>query len=73
MVLSYYVAGDVSKGYCDFVILDQDKQIVEPNFQLDDTPGGHRQLLRVLMEVRKSNPLAPIYVGMESTGGYENN
>jgi len=25
---SYYVGGDVSKGYCDFTILDQDKQII---------------------------------------------
>ena len=73
MNLSYYVGGDVSKGYCDFVILDQHKQVIEPNFQLDDTPTGHQELSRVLMAVRKTNPQAPIYVGMESTGGYENN
>ncbi|HYA13432.1 MAG TPA: hypothetical protein VEF33_03735 [Syntrophales bacterium] len=34
---NYYLGSDVSKGYADFVILDAHKQIVEPNFQLDDT------------------------------------
>ena len=25
------------KGYCDFVILDKNKKIIEEGFQLDDT------------------------------------
>ena len=37
----YFLGGDVSKGYSDFVILDSRKQRVEENFQLDDTIAGH--------------------------------
>jgi hypothetical protein len=29
----YYLGGDVSKGYADFVILDSQKQRIEENFQ----------------------------------------
>jgi len=35
--MNYYLGGDVSKGYCDFVILDKNKKIIEEGFQLDDT------------------------------------
>ena len=70
---NYYLGGDVSKGYCDFVILDDAKKIVEPNFQLDDTPSGHQGLNFVLKEFREKHPYAPIYAAVESTGGYENN
>lgn len=69
----YYIGGDVSKGYCDFVILDNDKQIIEPNFQLDDTAQGHRKLSEILAKIRSRAPHAAIYVGLESTGGYEDN
>jgi transposase len=71
--INYYLGGDVSKGYCDFVILDNAKKIVEPNFQLDDTPSGHQGLNLVLKEFREKHPYAPIYAAVESTGGYENN
>jgi hypothetical protein len=37
---SYYLGGDASKGYCDFVIVDSSKKTVESNFQLDDTIQG---------------------------------
>lgn len=71
--VSYYLGGDVSKGYCDFVILNESKKIAEPNFQLDDTPKGHQEMCRVLKTFRKKHPYADIYAGLESTGGYENN
>lgn len=29
---SYYMGIDISKGYADFVILDGQKNVVEPNF-----------------------------------------
>lgn len=69
----YYLGGDVSKGYCDFILLDQSHRIVERNFQLDDTAQGHKVLTMKLISFLKENPQATLYVGFESTGGYENN
>ena len=34
----------MSKGYADFIILDNKKEPVEKNFQLDDTFDGHCHL-----------------------------
>ena len=70
---NYYLGGDVSKGYADFVILDTNKKVVEENFQLDDTFNGHRKLYEVLLELMKVEPDAKIFAAVESTGGYENN
>jgi transposase len=67
------MGGDVSKGYCDFVILNSDKKIVEPNFQLDDTPHGHKILTDNLRAFFARRPQATLRIGFESTGGYENN
>ncbi len=69
----YYLGGDVSKGYCDFVIIDQEKKIVEKNFQLDDTHTGHTELKRILSNLLFTKKGSVIYAGVESTGGYENN
>ena len=69
----YYMGGDASKGYTDFVILNSDKEVEEPNFQLDDTPGGHKILQDRLREFFARRPLATLHVGLESTGGYESN
>lgn len=69
----YYMGGDVSKGYCDFVIVNSDKKIVEPNFQLDDTPSGHKILTDNLRAFFARRPQATLRIGLESTGGYENN
>ncbi len=69
----YYIGGDVSKGYCNFVIMDQDRKIIENDFQLDDTPKGHQKLLSILTDIRTKSPDALIFAGFESTGGYENN
>lgn len=70
---NYYVGGDVSKGYCDFTILDSEEEIVEKNFQLDDTAQGHLALSGVFQNLWQHHPGAVIHVGFESTGGYENN
>lgn len=70
---AYYLGGDASKGYCDFVILNQAKEVVEDNFQLDDTFEGHQALCKVLEEFFPKHPDAVLYAGFESTGGYENN
>jgi transposase len=70
---NYYLGGDVSKGYADFVILDSQKTVVEENFQLDDTFIGHSKLYEALQELLKKEPESQIYAAVESTGGYENN
>jgi transposase len=70
---NYYLGGDVSKGYSDFVILDQNKEVVEPNFQLDDTFEGHRKLHHVLETFFSTHPNCQLLAAVESTGSYENN
>ncbi len=69
----YYLGGDASKGYCDFVILDQRKRIVESNFQLDDTYEGHLTLISTIKKLFTKDPTAILYAALESTGGYESN
>lgn len=68
-----YLGCDVSKGYADFVLIDQQKNIVENNFQLDDTRAGHNKLEQILHLFFEKNPEATLYAAVESTGGYENN
>src|SRR3989339_1845335 len=70
---SYYLGSDVSKGYADFIIINENKQAVLQSFQLDDTAVGHQQLCRLLEEFSIQNPCSVIYSAVESTGGYENN
>lgn len=69
----YFLGCDVSKGYADFIVLDCDKNIVENNFQLDDTFNGHNQLYSILVDFYKEHPNTSILSAVESTGGYENN
>lgn len=69
----YYLGGDVSKGYVDFVILDSQKRHVEKNFQLDDTIVGHSFLYDRLLTFFEEHPDAELCAAVESTGGYENN
>jgi len=69
----YFLGGDVSKGYSDFVILDSRKQRVEENFQLDDTIAGHNFLYDRLLTFFEEHPDAELCAAVESTGGYENN
>ena len=63
---------DVSKGYADFILLDEHKNIMEKVFQLKDDQEG-RNLLRKIIQRWFSNGLQKLYCGVESTGGYENN
>lgn len=73
MANNYYLGIDVSKGYADFTILNQKKQEVENNFQLDDTFEGHNQLFKFLSNFYVQHPEAKLFAAVESTGGYENN
>jgi transposase len=70
---SCFMGVDASKGYADFVVLDQSKKVVEENFQLDDTFAGHSSLYKFLDEFFSTYPDTEFFVGIESTGGYENN
>jgi transposase len=69
----FYFGCDVSKGYGDFVLLNKSKEVFESCFQLDDTAEGHQALCGYLNGFYKTHGDAFIYVGLESTGGYENN
>ena len=69
----FYLGIDVSKGYADFIMLNEQKQLVIDSFQLDDTYIGHRTLYDILKDFFKNHADATVYAGVESTGGYENN
>ena len=47
---SVYLGIDVSKGYADFVLVDTNQELIEPLFQLDDTPKGHDKLGVILVK-----------------------
>jgi transposase len=70
---TYYLGADVSKGYCDFIVLDAAKRVIEDSFQLDDTFDGHQKLYHILSALCAQHPQAQICAAVESTGGYENN
>lgn len=62
---------DVSKGYADFLLLGQDKTVLEESFQLPDSALGRKQL-KALITKWFSAGMEELYCGVESTGGYEN-
>lgn len=63
---------DVSKGYADFLLLDERKRKIEETFVLEDNSEGRKQL-KALIERWLSQGIEQLYCGVESTGGYENN
>ena len=69
----YYLGIDVSKGYADFIILDEKKRPIEDSFQLDDTFDGHCRFYEILYRFCEDHPESIIYAAVESTGGYEDN
>lgn len=71
--MKFFLGGDVSKGYTDWVILSEKKQTVMENFQLDDTYDGHCNLYSVLEDYSDKYPKCEFFAAVESTGGYENN
>jgi transposase len=70
---NFYLGIDVSKGYSDFVIVDEKKKPIEPNFQLDDTFEGHCKLYEILTEFFSKHTDCTLFAAVESTGSYENN
>jgi transposase len=67
-----YLGIDVSKGYADFLLLNQNKQVLEKAFQLDDNKFGRAKLSELINQWFSSG-LEELHCGLESTGGYENN
>ena len=63
---------DVSKGYADFILIDNNKSVIEKFFRLNDALED-RKKLGELIDQWLSNGLACVFCGVESTGGYENN
>jgi hypothetical protein len=39
---------DVSKGYADFLLLDQEKQVLEDTFRLNDNKAGRLKLSQII-------------------------
>lgn len=68
-----FLAADVSKGYADFTLWSSDGQCLEPAFKLMDNKEGHAQAKQLCKAFAAQHSLSSIIVGMESTGGYENN
>ena len=68
-----FLGGDVSKGMCNFVLEDIEGNVLESNFQMDDNHQGHKSLHKLLVVWKKEYGLKKIVIGLESTGGYENN
>lgn len=67
-----YLGIDVSKGYADFLLLDQHKGVMEEGFQLQDNAEGRKQL-QSLIEQWFASGLQELFCAVESTGGYETN
>lgn len=67
-----YLGIDVSKGYADFVLFDEQCKILEDFFQLSDTVAGRKDLKQLITSWQEQG-LEQLYCGVESTGGYENN
>src|SRR5690554_3617132 len=68
-----YLGIDVSKGYSDFVLLDDALQALSKPIQFDDTWAGHQRLLSWLSGCMNRYTIDQLYAGMESTGGFEDN
>lgn len=67
-----FLGCDVSKGYCDFLLLDSDEKVLEQTFTLADDINGRSTLRRLIDDILKTK-VSTLYCGLESTGGYENN
>jgi len=71
--MNAYLGIDVSKGYADFTLLDQNKRKLEEVFQMDDTRSGHDSLKGLLQKHIGQHQINMLYCAVESTGGFENN
>jgi len=63
-----YIGGDVSKGYADYYICNQNEAKLASE-RFDDNSAGHARLESLIGQFEAES----IVVGVESTGGLENN
>lgn len=70
---SGYIGIDVSKGYSDFVVLNESLEPVAKPVQFDDTRDGHQRLTKWLKRCMDTYGFERLYAGVESTGGFEDN
>ena len=68
-----YLGCDVSKGMSNFVLEDSRGKTLVTNFQLDDNREGHKILYELIASWKKEFKIKKLVIGLESTGGYENN
>lgn len=68
-----FLGCDVSKGYCDFILLNSIGHSLNSGFKLDDNQQGHQYLYKKLADYYSTYDFDKIIIGVESTGGYENN
>ena len=61
---TFYLGIDASKGYADFIILNNQKKVVLENFQLDDTFEGHCLLYELLIRFFRDHPESIIYAAV---------
>lgn len=64
---------DASKGYSDFMLLNDCFEALSKPVQFDDTRAGHQRFTSWLTRCIDKHSLTQIYAGVESTGGFENN
>ncbi len=67
----FFLGIDVSKGYADFHLMDEHKQMLEKGFQLDDNLPGHQILQNLFSKYTRDGKT--LICGIENTGGYEQN
>lgn len=72
MTEKVFLGIDVSKGYADFLLLDEQKNVLEKQFALDDNKQG-RDRLKEVIAGWLSEGNKQLFCGLESTGGYESN
>jgi transposase len=72
MSKNYFMGIDVSKGYADFSLLNEQKRIVERCFQLYDIEESYSNLDSYYAYISSKYKPKQIYVALESTGSYEN-
>jgi transposase len=71
--MNAFLGIDVSKGYADFYIIDDNGLELEDSFQLDDTSVGHEILREWLITTISKHHLVSLDCAVESTGGFEDN
>lgn len=67
------LAGDVSKGYADFILLNGTGEYLSSTFRLYDSSAGRIKLMNKVLNWRKEYDFNRMLLVVESTGGYEDN